>query len=56
MNGSRSFGYAVNRVGPCAGVEEHFFAIGTERKVLHPLVQRLLPLDQRPTGRNIERL
>ena len=29
--------------GPCDGVEEHFFAIGTEKKVLHPLVQRLLP-------------
>ena len=35
--------YAVKWVGPCDGVEEHFFAIGTETKVLHPLVQRLLP-------------
>ncbi len=35
--------YAVKRIGPCEGVEQHFFAIGTERKVLHPLVQRLLP-------------
>lgn len=35
-------GYGVLRVGPCQGVEEHFFAIGTEKKVLHPLVQRLL--------------
>lgn len=35
--------YAVKWVGPCDGVEEHFFAIGTEKKVLHPLVQRLLP-------------
>ena len=35
--------YAVKRVGHCDGVEEHFFAIGTEKKVLHPLVQRLLP-------------
>lgn len=34
--------YAVQRVGPCEGVNEHFFAIGTERKVQHPLVQRLL--------------
>jgi LysR family transcriptional activator of nhaA len=32
----------VRRVGPCDGVEEQFFAIGTERKVHHPLVQRLL--------------
>ncbi len=35
--------YAVRQVGPCDGVEEHFYALGTERKVLHPLVQRLLP-------------
>jgi LysR family transcriptional activator of nhaA len=35
--------YDVKRVGPCDGVEELFFAIGTEKKVLHPLVQRLLP-------------
>jgi LysR family transcriptional regulator, transcriptional activator of nhaA len=35
--------YDVKRLGPCEGVEQHFFAIGTEKKVLHPLVQRLLP-------------
>jgi LysR family transcriptional activator of nhaA len=35
--------YGVKRVGHCDGVEEHYFAIGTEKKVLHPLVQRLLP-------------
>lgn len=34
--------YGVKRVGACEGVEEHFFAIGTRKKVLHPLVQRLL--------------
>lgn len=34
--------YAVQRMGPCEGVSEHFFAIGTEKKVQHPLVQRLL--------------
>jgi LysR family transcriptional activator of nhaA len=34
--------YAVQRIGPCEGVTEHFFAIGTEKKVQHPLVQRLL--------------
>jgi LysR family transcriptional regulator, transcriptional activator of nhaA len=34
--------YGVKRVGPCEGVQEHFFAIGTERKVAHPLVQRML--------------
>lgn len=35
-------GDAVKRLGSCEGVTEHFFAIGTEKKVLHPLVQRLL--------------
>ena len=35
--------YEVKRIGACDGVEEHFFAIGTERKIQHPLVQRLLP-------------
>ena len=34
--------YDVQRVGLCDGVTEHFFAIGTERKVQHPLVQLLL--------------
>ena len=34
--------YAVGRLGLCAGVTEHFFAIGAEKKVRHPLVQRLL--------------
>ena len=34
--------YAVKRIGACEGVKEHFFAIGTERKVQHPLVQQLL--------------
>ncbi|MDI1246972.1 MAG: LysR family transcriptional regulator [Rhodoferax sp.] len=33
---------AVSRLGPCEGVTEHFFAIGTEKKVQHPLVLRLL--------------
>ena len=34
--------YAVRRLGHCDGVKEHFFAIGTEKKVQHPLVLRLL--------------
>jgi LysR family transcriptional activator of nhaA len=34
--------YGVVRLGPCEGVEEHFYAIGTERKVHHPLVLRLI--------------
>lgn len=34
--------YAVQRLGSCDGVTEHFFAIGTEKKVQHPLVQSLL--------------
>ena len=36
--------YRVKRLGPCDGVEEFFFAIGTDKKVAHPLVQRLLPV------------
>ena len=34
--------YGVQRLGACEGVTEHFFAIGTEKKVQHPLVQLLL--------------
>ena len=34
--------HRVRRVGPCTGVNEHFFAVGTEKKVAHGLVQRLL--------------
>lgn len=39
--------YGVQRLGICAGVEEHFFAIATEKKVTHPLVERLLPAASR---------
>ena len=35
--------YGVIRIGACEGVEEHFYAIGAHKKVLHPLVQKLLP-------------
>jgi LysR family transcriptional activator of nhaA len=34
--------YGVRPIGSCDGVHEHLFAIGTERKVIHPLVQRVL--------------
>ena len=34
--------YAVERLGPCEGVTEQFYAIGTEKRVQHPLVQQLL--------------
>lgn len=34
--------YGVERLGACDGVTEHFYAIGTEKKVHHPLVQKLL--------------
>jgi len=34
--------YPLHKLGPCDGVIEHFFAVGTEKKVQHPLVQRLL--------------
>lgn len=35
-------GYGLHWFAPCEGVQEYFFAIGTARKVEHPLVQRLL--------------
>jgi len=35
--------YKVRRLGPCDGVAEHFFLIGADKKISHPLVQRLLP-------------
>jgi LysR family transcriptional regulator, transcriptional activator of nhaA len=35
--------YGVRPVADGDGLAEQFFAIATERKVLHPLVQRLLP-------------
>ena len=35
--------YDVKRVGECEGVQEHFFAIGADKKIRHPLVQKLLP-------------
>ena len=35
--------YRVHPVGACRGVEDHYYAIGTERRIIHPLVQRLLP-------------
>jgi len=34
--------YRVHRVGRSIGVAQNFFAIGTQKKVQHPLVQRLL--------------
>lgn len=34
--------YEVKRVGVCDGVEAQFFAINTERKVHHPLVQHIV--------------
>lgn len=39
--------YGVKKVGRADGIEEHYFAIGTEKKVQHALVQRLLPAGQR---------
>jgi LysR family transcriptional activator of nhaA len=35
--------YGVRKVGPCDGVTDTCYAITSERKVQHPLVQRLLP-------------
>jgi LysR family transcriptional activator of nhaA len=34
--------YGVQRVGASEGVSEHFFAIDAERRIGHPLVQRLI--------------
>ncbi|QCB47471.1 LysR family transcriptional regulator [Hydrogenophaga sp. PAMC20947] len=42
MREKLSQGYGMQWLAPCEGVQEHFFAIGTARKVQHPLVQRLL--------------
>jgi len=42
MRETLSQGYGLQWFAPCEGVQEHFFAIGTARKVQHPLVQKLL--------------
>lgn len=41
-NDERVAHHGVERVGNCAGVEMQFYAISADRKVGHPLVQRLL--------------
>ncbi|WP_397532777.1 LysR family transcriptional regulator [Roseateles sp.] len=35
--------YRLSRVALCDGVDEHFYAIDTAKRVAHPLVRRLLP-------------
>ncbi len=47
MREKLSKGYGLQWIGACDGVREHFYAIGTARKVQHPLVQSLLNV---PTG------
>jgi LysR family transcriptional regulator, transcriptional activator of nhaA len=42
VNDDLAANYQVKQVGPCEGVEEHFFGIAAQKKVLHPLVQQLL--------------
>lgn len=42
--------HGVRRVGSCAGVAEHFHVIGTERRVMHPLVQKLLEASHQRTA------
>lgn len=42
MRETLSQGYGIQWFAPCEGVQEHFYAIGTARKVQHPLVQKLL--------------
>lgn len=34
--------YKVKPLGTCEGVQEHFYAIGAQKKLLHPLVRRLV--------------
>jgi LysR family transcriptional regulator, transcriptional activator of nhaA len=42
--------YGVQLVGPCEGVEEHYYAIVAQKKLLHPLVQMLLPAKAAKVG------
>ena len=42
--------YDLQRFADGDGLEEQFYAIATEKKVLHPLVQRLLPEPGRSPG------
>lgn len=35
--------HGLSRVGVCERLIEHFYAIGTEKKIAHPLVLRMLP-------------
>ena len=34
--------FGLHRLGACDGVEEHFFALGADKKIQHPLLRRLL--------------
>ncbi len=43
--------YGVTQVGVCDGVQEHYFAVAAEKKLVHPLVQRLLPAQRAGHGR-----
>lgn len=42
MRQTLSKGYGLRWLAPCSGVQEHYYAIGTARKVQHPMVQSLL--------------
>lgn len=35
--------YGVVNVGRAEGLAEQFYAVGTDKKISHPLVRRLLP-------------
>lgn len=41
--------HGARLLGPCEGVEEHYYAISTERRVEHPVVRRLLGSARRPS-------
>ena len=51
LHGELEARYGVKRIGECSGVVERFYAIGTERKVAHPLVQRLLAANRSAASR-----
>lgn len=48
-------GYGLRWLAPCDGVQEHFYAIATARKVQHPLVQQLLE-QKLPTQAGVQAL
>ncbi|MCH8857371.1 MAG: LysR family transcriptional regulator, partial [Proteobacteria bacterium] len=44
VDGALTGRYGVVNVGQAHGLAEHFYAVGTDKKISHPLVRQLLPL------------